>query len=257
MLEHPPSTPMTPTWAVTMRQVSMSMPVVSRSKTARVSAQLALASIHGVSICAAAVTPGSGACPSRCAGDAQAPRRMVWMTASPYAAQLARIPVREHRTTVLGTETAWWEYGRAEAPVLVLVHGLRGDHHGLEPVVAQLPGFRIIVPDLPGFGESAPLGRPHDIEGYTAWLAAFVGAGRPRWHIRAARALLRLDRDRGRRGRRARARALVLVNPIGAPALAGPRGVMTRLAVLYHRAAAACPSGPAPRCCATARSCGS
>src|SRR4029453_19558650 len=34
---------------------------------------------------------------------------------------------------------------------------------------------------------------------------------------------------------------LVLVNPIGAPALEGPRGVMTRLAVLYYRAAAAPP----------------
>ena len=34
---------------------------------------------------------------------------------------------------------------------------------------------------------------------------------------------------------------LVLVNPIGAPALEGPRGVMTRLAVLYYRTAAALP----------------
>ena len=77
------------------------------------------------------------------------------MIASPYDEQLARIPVSEHRTDVDGTETAWWEYGRADAPVLVLVHGFRGDHHGLEPVVAQLPGFRIVSPDLPGFGESA------------------------------------------------------------------------------------------------------
>ena len=61
--------------------------------------------------------------------------------------------------------------------MLVLVHGFRGDHHGLEPVVAQLPGFRIISPDLPGFGESATFqGRPHDIEAYADWLAAFIGA---------------------------------------------------------------------------------
>ena len=33
----------------------------------------------------------------------------------------------------------------------------------------------------------------------------------------------------------------MLVNPIGAPALEGPRGVMTRLAVLYYRTAAALP----------------
>ena len=60
---------------------------------------------------------------------------MSGMIASPYDEQLARIPVSAHRTDVDGTETAWWEYGSADAPMLVLVHGFRGDHHGLEPVV--------------------------------------------------------------------------------------------------------------------------
>jgi len=163
------------------------------------------------------------------------------MTPSPYAAQLERIPVREHRTTVLGSTTAWWEYGEPGAPVIVLVHGFRGDHHGLEPIVANLPGFRIVSPDLPGFGESAPLDGPHDIAGYAAWLDAFVASleldgaytllGHSFGSIVASAAVaggLRPER-------------LVLVNPIGAPALEGPRGVMTRLAVAYYRAAAALP----------------
>lgn len=163
------------------------------------------------------------------------------MTASPYAAQLERIPVREHRTTVLGSTTAWWEYGEPGAPVIVLVHGFRGDHHGLEPIVANLPGFRIVSPDLPGFGESAPLDGPHDVAGYAAWLDAFVASlelggaytllGHSFGSIVASAAVaggLRPER-------------LVLVNPIGAPALEGPRGIMTRLAVAYYRAAAALP----------------
>ncbi|QAY74009.1 alpha/beta hydrolase [Agromyces protaetiae] len=165
------------------------------------------------------------------------------MTASPYAAALARVPVREHRTTVLGSETAWWEYGEPGAPVLVLAHGFRGDHHGLEPVVAHLPGFRIVSPDLPGFGASARLnGRAHDIDGYAAWLAAFIEAvglaGEPYTLLghsfgsivssAAVASGLRPER-------------LLLVNPIGAPALDGPRGVMTRLAVGYYRAGAALP----------------
>jgi pimeloyl-ACP methyl ester carboxylesterase len=164
------------------------------------------------------------------------------MIASPYAEQLARIPVRAHRVDVDGTETAWWEYGESDAPVLVLVHGFRGDHHGLEPVVAQLPGFRIISPDLPGFGESATFAeRPHDIDAYADWLAAFidqlgVGAsytllGHSFGSIVSSAAVARgLTPQR-----------LVLVNPIGAPALQGPRGIMTRLAVLYYRTAAALP----------------
>lgn len=165
------------------------------------------------------------------------------MTTSPYAADLARIPVREHRTHVLGSETAWWEYGEAGAPLIVLVHGFRGDHHGLEPVVAQLPGFRVVSPDLPGFGASEPLrDRPHDIDGYAGWLAAFLEAvgihetftllGHSFGSIVASAAVaagLRPDR-------------LVLVNPIGAPALEGPRGIMTRLAILYYRAGAKLPA---------------
>ncbi|WP_395243126.1 alpha/beta fold hydrolase [Agromyces sp. MMS24-K17] len=164
------------------------------------------------------------------------------MTPSPYAAALSRIPVREHRTRVLGTETAWWEYGDPGDPALVLVHGFRGDHHGLEPVVAHLPGYRIISPDLPGFGASEPLADlAHDIEGYRTWLAAFVAAvgvdadftllGHSFGSIVSAAAVA---------GGLAPTR-LVLVNPIGAPALEGPRGVMTRLAVGYYRAAAALP----------------
>lgn len=163
------------------------------------------------------------------------------MTASPYAAQLERIPVREHRTTVLGSTTAWWEYGEPGAPVIVLVHGFRGDHHGLEPIVANLPGFRIVSPDLPGFGESAPLDGPHDIAGYAAWLDAFVAS------LQLGGAYTLLGHSFGSIVASAavagglRPERLVLVNPIGAPALEGPRGIMTRLAVAYYRAAAALP----------------
>lgn len=161
---------------------------------------------------------------------------------SPYAAQLERIPVVERSITVLGTETRLWEYGEPSAEeTIVLVHGFRGDHHGLEPVVAQLPGRHIISPDLPGFGSSAPLASAHDIDGYAAWLRAFIDAialpgrvvllGHSFGSIIASAALasgLVVD-------------DVILVNPIAAPALRGPRGIMTRLAVLYYQASAALP----------------
>ncbi|SFR77532.1 Pimeloyl-ACP methyl ester carboxylesterase [Agromyces sp. CF514] len=167
------------------------------------------------------------------------------MIPSPYAEQLARIPVREHRLDVEGTATSWWEYGPADAPVIVLVHGFRGDHHGLEPVVAQLPGFRIVSPDLPGFGASDTFATgEHDLDAYAAWLGAFIRTvgidgpytllGHSFGSIVASAAVARgLAPER-----------LILVNPIGAPALEGPRGVMTKLAVLYYRAAAALPERP-------------
>ena len=162
---------------------------------------------------------------------------------SPYDAQLARIPVSVHTVPVLGTDTRYWEYGDpASTTTIVMVHGFRGDHHGLEPVVAQLAGYRILSPDLPGFGESAPLTTlAHDVPGYSEWLRGFVAAVAPTGRtvilghsfgsiIAASAVAGGLPAD-----------VVVLVNPIAAPALSGPRGILTRLAVFYYWAAAALP----------------
>nr|WP_221446899.1 alpha/beta hydrolase [Microbacterium thalassium] len=141
----------------------------------------------------------------------------------------------------MGGTTAYWTYGPHDAPVTVLaVHGFRGEHHGLEPVVAHLPGIRVVMPDLPGFGETAPLpGRAHDVAAYAEWLTAFHAAAAPDavvlGHsfgsiVSAAAVAGGLD-----------TRALILVNPIGAPALEGPRGIMTRLAILYYALGARLP----------------
>ncbi len=160
---------------------------------------------------------------------------------SPYAAQLAAIPVERHEVAVLGGTTAYWVYGRADAETtIVAVHGFRGEHHGLEPVVAHLPGIRVVMPDLPGFGETWPVPRrTHDLALYSDWLRAFSAAVAPGAVILghsfgsivvAAAVAGGLETP-----------AVVLVNPIGAPALQGPRGVMTRLAILYYTAGARLP----------------
>ncbi|MEP6843186.1 MAG: alpha/beta hydrolase, partial [Pseudolysinimonas sp.] len=58
---------------------------------------------------------------------------------TPHAAALAQIPVRAAEVTVLGSTTRYWEYGPSDAAqTILLVHGYRGDHHGLEPVIALL-----------------------------------------------------------------------------------------------------------------------
>lgn len=160
---------------------------------------------------------------------------------SPYADRLSRIRRERHEVEVSGGRTAYWTYGEPDAPLTLLaVHGYRGDHHGLEPVVAFLDGVRVISPDLPGFGETAPLpGREHTLTTYADWLADFarqVAPGAPiLGHsfgsiVVAAAAAGGLDTPR-----------VILVNPIGAPALEGPRGILTRLAVFYYWAGARLP----------------
>lgn len=167
------------------------------------------------------------------------------MTApNPYAALLAEIPVTRHDVDVLGTTTAYWIYGPDDAEqTLLAVHGFRGEHHGLEPVVAHLPGVRIISPDLPGFGETAPLpGRAHDIGAYADWLTAFAAAvapGAPVLGHSFGSIVVSAAVARGLETPR-----VILVNPIGAPALEGPRGILTRLAVFYYWAGAKLPAAP-------------
>ncbi|KRB37945.1 alpha/beta fold hydrolase [Microbacterium sp. Root180] len=162
-------------------------------------------------------------------------------TANPYAPLLDAIPVERHEVAVGGGITAYWVYGPADAATTVIaVHGFRGEHHGLEPVVAHLPDVRIISPDLPGFGETAPLpGIRHDLSAYAEWLKEFAAAVAPGAVILghsfgsivvAAAVADGLVTPR-----------VVLVNPIGAPALEGPRGLLTRLAVFYYWAGARLP----------------
>ena len=161
---------------------------------------------------------------------------------SPYADRLSRIPIERHEVEVRGGRTAYWVYGPESATTVIAVHGFRGEHHGLEPVLAYLPEIRVIAPDLPGFGESAPLpGRTHDLEEYAQWLREFADAvapgaivlGHSFGSIVASAAVAGgLETPR-----------LILINPIGAPALEGPKGILTKLAVLYYGLGARLPAG--------------
>ncbi|MFS0733179.1 alpha/beta hydrolase [Microbacterium sp. 1P10UB] len=161
--------------------------------------------------------------------------------ASPYARLLERLPVQRHETTVLGATTAYWVYGPEDAATTLLaVHGFRGEHHGLEPVVGHLPDLRVISPDLPGFGESGPLpGRPHDLAAYTEWLAAFAAEVAPGAPV-LGHSFGSIVTAAAVAGGLATPK-VVLVNPIGAPALEGPRGILTRLAIFYYWAGARLP----------------
>jgi len=82
---------------------------------------------------------------------------------------------------VSGSNANYWFYPAttAESSVaknLVLVHGYRGDHHGLEAFAGGLTDFNVYSPDLPGFGTSDPLGVTHNLETYSIWLKDFVEA---------------------------------------------------------------------------------
>lgn len=161
---------------------------------------------------------------------------------SPYAARLGSIPVERHEVEVLDSTTAYWVYGPEgdDIPTVVAVHGFRGEHHGLEPVIAYLPGVRVISPDLPGFGETAPIpGREHDLSLYAGWLTEFARTVAP-GAVVLGHSFGSIVASAAVAGGLSTPR-LILINPIGAPALEGPKGVLTRLAVLYYALGARLP----------------
>ena len=88
----------------------------------------------------------------------------------PRARMLAGLPVRERRLRLSGASTAVLEGG--EGPPLILLHG------GIEcggaywaPVLSRLAErHHLVVPDLPGLGESEPIERLD----FAAWLAALI-----------------------------------------------------------------------------------
>jgi pimeloyl-ACP methyl ester carboxylesterase len=162
---------------------------------------------------------------------------------SPFADLLDELPVTKFVARVLGSDSCYWVYGDETAATTILfVHGFRGEHHGLEAVIARLRGVRIIAPDLPGFGQSSPLpGRKHDIDGYAEWLAAFeqelglegvVVLGHSFGSIIVSHAIARFGLVPSR---------VILINPIATLASTGPNVALTKLAIFGYKAAARLP----------------
>jgi pimeloyl-ACP methyl ester carboxylesterase len=123
-----------------------------------------------------------------------------------------------------------------------MIHGFRGTHHGLLLIAKYLKGSaNIIIPDLPGFGRGAHL-KSYDLDSYVEWLHRFITKqglrttpillGHSFGSIVSAAYAVKYPKT---------IRKLVLVNPIGAPALEGPNKVMTNLAIFYYKVGAKLP----------------
>ncbi|MBC9943933.1 alpha/beta hydrolase [Leucobacter sp. cx-328] len=150
-----------------------------------------------------------------------------------------------HTFEVAGTHTHVWEYGSADGWPVFLVHGFRGDHHGLEGLAESLaeknPGKRFLVPDLPGFGETGPMaGTEHNLAAYGDWLVALVAEAAPEGHTMLGHSFGSLVVSAALRAGLSPDQ-VILVNPIASPALEGPQAVLTQLAIGYYKAGSLLP----------------
>jgi len=85
----------------------------------------------------------------------------------------------KHTIEVMGKRTAYWERNPQWDKTVVMLHGFRGNHKGLTDMVQHFAGWRVVLPDLPGYGESEPLDVPHTLANYAEWLDEFVVAMGP------------------------------------------------------------------------------
>ncbi len=73
----------------------------------------------------------------------------------------------KYTVTLDDTNLHYWTYGSSKDTPLIVIHGFRGTHHGLEYIIEHLKGYYVITPDLPGFGDTPAFKqKSHSIENF-------------------------------------------------------------------------------------------
>ncbi len=152
----------------------------------------------------------------------------------PYPGILRPREATEHARAVDGVNTHWWEYpAKSGADTLVFVHGFRGDHHGLELIADALPEYRVLIPDIPGFGLSATWADGvHSIDDFGRWLRAFLRETKTENAAVVGHSFGTIVVANAVRG--IRSAPVVLINPISQKALTGPKKVESAIANTWY-----------------------
>lgn len=152
----------------------------------------------------------------------------------PYSGVLTPRLGEHQRATIDGVDTHWWVFDSTpRARTIVMIHGYRGDHHGLQLFADALPEFRVVIPDLPSFGSSGTWAAGvRSIDDFGRWLRAFLAQtkteaspvlGHSFGSIVVSHALA------GRSGA-----PIILINPISQKALTGPKKVLAALGSTWY-----------------------
>lgn len=89
------------------------------------------------------------------------------------------MPYTDHLVTVEGRQVAYVDEGPRDAGPVVLLHGGGFDHAELTWRLTTRDlrdRFRLVVPDIPGYGRSPGFDGPHDLPRLGRWLVAFLDA---------------------------------------------------------------------------------
>jgi pimeloyl-ACP methyl ester carboxylesterase len=148
----------------------------------------------------------------------------------------ARLRGLRRTLTLSGKEFVYYDYPARldNSETIVMIHGYRGNHRGLEAIIGGLGDYRVVVPDLPGFGESSELSSVHSLDTYANWLEQFLsqlGLISTANLVGHSFGTLVVGRYASTRD----CKSIVLINPVSGPALSGPRAFLTRItSAFYH-----------------------
>ena len=168
------------------------------------------------------------------------------MTLSPNQAKLAVAASKRglrREVEINGRSAAYWFYAASKpnSESIVLIHGYRGNHRGLEAIAGALVDFDLYIPDLPGFGASESLQENHGITEYSNWLNDFIVAlgfkrkphllGHSFGSIVVSAYAAKYDGIE----------SLILENPVSSPALSGPKAITSAATNAFFALAGAAP----------------
>lgn len=148
-----------------------------------------------------------------------------------------------------GFRLRYWTYPRVQRenrtfdPVMVLVHGFRGDHHGLALIAEALAErWDVVVPDLPGFGRSEEFrDMPHTAESYSRALGDLLTVWGDRPIVLVGHSFGSVVAARTAAAGHSSLVGLALINPICEPALESSARIPSLAASSFYRLCANLP----------------
>ncbi len=92
--------------------------------------------------------------------------------------EISSYPFKEHWTKVIGLRMHYVDEGPKEGPVILLLHGVPSWSYIYRNIIPALVnnGFRVIAPDMIGFGKSEKLvlASQHSYTYHIGWLSTFI-----------------------------------------------------------------------------------
>ncbi|HWZ65266.1 MAG TPA: alpha/beta hydrolase [Patescibacteria group bacterium] len=140
-----------------------------------------------------------------------------------------------HVVIINGSHLHYWIYNPHQTRTVFMIHGFRGSHFGLMYIIRLLPKYRIIVPDLPGFGESTSMSKVrHDIDGYASCILKLLEVLKLKQTVLLGHSFGTIIASKIAAERPTSITELILISPVTLPQIKASSGILLDMTRLYY-----------------------